>query len=445
MSKVGPFFLEKIRQWHSTIMSCEPNWVFHRRKSLFAREEYTNSSHESTYKQAKYGFAAVSALMDVHKSGNSLSLQASLSYDKLKSRAEKDQSKFTGGWSSNPLLSSLLTDRCAGLTEAQWNRRYDYNSMFDRDKSEYRLIVDNASANKDSQQSGKQPFSTSFAPKFRRVRTVQLVTEDGHRRLKCSCCYPERVGIPCRHQLHVLVTFFEGYVPKLLDVHPYWWTSYLVHCFNRDDKGGRNALAKNLEDIARASVGHPFLGPVAPDIGPTLELNVHDNQQIFAPKPVKDRVTNWTRQELDRILPNHGKSLVTEEGGCHVEISRPIPGLSQQSVTFTQDMISSSESDGGEEDNVEEDSSPEAWSIRFEDDHNRLKRSSKSSRSKKTYSVLSPIFKQLLAAVEKDSTNLRDCEAQLLQLVASVEGKLCNNGVEEEGVLGMPTSKRFRG
>jgi hypothetical protein len=37
---------------------------------------------------------------------------------------------------------------------------------------------------------------------------------------------------------------------------------------------------------------------------------------------------------------------------------------------------------------------------------------------------------------------LKDCEAQLLKLVASVEEKVGNDGVEEEGVLGMPTSKR---
>jgi hypothetical protein len=107
-------------------------------------------------------------------------------------------------------------------------------------------------------------------------------------------------------------------------------------------------------------------------------------------------------------------------------------------VTFTQDKESSSDSEGGGEDIGEEE-----WSTRFDDDHRRLKkRSSRSSRSKTTYSVLSPIFKQLLAAVDKDSTNLKDCEAQLLKLVASVEEKVGNDGVEEEGVLGMPTSKR---
>jgi hypothetical protein len=56
---------------------------------VFAWEEFTNSSHKATYKQTKYGFAAVSAKMDVHQSGHSLSLQAHVSYNWLKSKAEK--------------------------------------------------------------------------------------------------------------------------------------------------------------------------------------------------------------------------------------------------------------------------------------------------------------------------------------------------------------------
>jgi hypothetical protein len=69
-------------------------------------------------KQAKYCFAAVSAQMDVHQSGHSQSLQADVSYNKLKSKAEKDQTRYTG-WVSNPLLSSRITEWCAGLTEAE--------------------------------------------------------------------------------------------------------------------------------------------------------------------------------------------------------------------------------------------------------------------------------------------------------------------------------------
>jgi hypothetical protein len=60
------------------------------------------------------------------------------------------------------------------------------------------------------------------------------------------------------------------------------------------------------------------------------------------------------------------------------------------------------------------------------------------------YHILSPIFKQLVAAVEKDHTNLRECEDELLNLVASVEAKVAQIAGEEAGVLALPTSKRKR-
>ena len=62
--------------------------------------------------------------------------------------------------------------------------------------------------------------------------------------------------------------------------------------------------------------------------------------------------------------------------------------------------------------------------------------------SERTHSVLSPIFKQLLAAIEKDGMNLKECALQLQQLAASFEQKVGKLQEEEVGVLAMPTSKR---
>jgi hypothetical protein len=47
-----------------------------------------------------------------------------------------------------------------------------------------------------------------------------------------------------------------------------------------------------------------------------------------------------------------------------------------------------------------------------------------------------------VAAVKKDHTNLKECEDELLNLVASVEGKVAKWAKEEEGVLALPTSRR---
>jgi hypothetical protein len=118
MSMVGPFFLNKIRNWHNTVLACEPNWVFYRRKSLLAREEYTNSSHEASFRQVKYGFASLAPGMDVHESGKNLNTQANVTYKRTKSLANKQQTRFAS-WSAIPNLTSRLTRRGAGLAEAQ--------------------------------------------------------------------------------------------------------------------------------------------------------------------------------------------------------------------------------------------------------------------------------------------------------------------------------------
>ncbi|CAJ1969000.1 unnamed protein product, partial [Cylindrotheca closterium] len=49
--------------------------------------------------------------------------------------------------------------------------------------------------------SSKDVMMEIFIPRFKRVRTLSIL-EDG--RLRCSCGFPRRNLMPCRHQLHVL-------------------------------------------------------------------------------------------------------------------------------------------------------------------------------------------------------------------------------------------------
>jgi hypothetical protein len=297
----------------------------------------------------KYGFVSVLASIDVHCSGQSLSIQADIAYNCLKSQAEKDQCKRSI-WLSNLDLTSRLTTQGAGLCKAEWNRRNDYCSLFDSKKSQFRLIVMDVSNNEDIGRTTKCSFLTTFALKFHHVRTVHLVTQDGKRWLQCSCFYPECVGVPCHRQLHI---------PKLEDAHPYWWLLCLLHAYKHDEKGGRTPLAKkNLEEIAATFEKRPYLGPMPPFDGPNLlepkNLLPHDNQH-FEQKPVEDRVTNWTIGDLKKILPNCWKPKVRQEGTCQVETSQPIPGLSPQSFNFNQDDDFSSDTDN-------EEMWPTAWS-----------------------------------------------------------------------------------
>jgi hypothetical protein len=444
MSMVGPFFLEKIRDWHNTVLACEPNWVFYRRKSLFAREEYTNSSHEASFRQVKYGFAALAPGMDVHESGKNLNTQANVTYQRTKSLANKQQTRFAS-WSTIPNLTSRLTRRGAGLAEAQWNRRFNYHSMFLPTTSNFRLIVSGSASDLPTAGSSRNNtptnrlFTTIFFPNYRRVRTVQLVTNPkGETRLQCSCYFPNRVGIPCRHQQHVLDTYYEDYSPKMEDVHPFWWTTYLMHSFLREEGVSRTALSKNLEEIVGVYDNEPYTGPVVPQCGPSIIETSSNHLSDFEDLEIEDRVMNWSREELEKVLPKAWKQTIEGNGHCEVNTSRPVPGLSQQSFTFSQGQDCSSDSD--DNDGV----SFPPWKERFEKDHCQLRRSSPCTNNDNPHSVLSPIFKMLVAAVEKDKGNLKDTEAQLLDLVACVEGKVNKLAVEEEGVLALPNSKRIR-
>ena len=139
------------------------------------------------------------------------------------------------------------------------------------------------------------------------------------------------------------------------------------------------------------------------------------------------------------MLPN---VLISEGGGNNgrVETSHPLPGLSQQSFTFSQPEDCSSDSDHDMGTDV-----VAAWKERFDEDHSQLKRSSSVCvNNDNPYSILSPIFKMLVAAIEKDSGNLKETEALLLNLVATVEGNVVKLAIEEEGQQALPNSKRKR-
>ena len=206
----------------------------------------------------------------------------------------------------------------------------------------------------------------------------------------------------------------------------------MLNAYVRGQNGGRTLLSKNLEQISNVYDNQPYTGTRAPIVAPNLVIN-QSNQKVFDELNLEDRVMNWTREELETVLPNYGKTACQGEGHVLVETSRPIPGLSQQSITFIQD-----------DDSVEDEGGATAWTNRFDEDECRLSRSNPSFKNVRPDIVLNPIFKQLVVAVYKDHTNLKECEDELLNLVASVEGKVANLAKEEEGVLALPTSKRRR-
>ena len=48
---------------------------------------------------------------------------------------------------------------------------------------------------------------TDFCPRFKRVRTIELVNNE----LQCSCCYRKRFGIGCSHEYHIVCKYYNTY------------------------------------------------------------------------------------------------------------------------------------------------------------------------------------------------------------------------------------------
>jgi hypothetical protein len=103
--------------------------------------------------------------MNVHQSGKSLSIQADIIYKRMKSKATQDNNRYCF-WSTISDLTSKLTRRGAGLVEGKWNRRFDYQSMFNSSTSEFWLIVDDRNDVQEGTTVPKRSFWTSFDPKF---------------------------------------------------------------------------------------------------------------------------------------------------------------------------------------------------------------------------------------------------------------------------------------
>lgn len=72
-------------------------------------------------------------------------------------------------------------------------------------------------------------------PRFHRIRRV-TVGKDGI--CKCSCCYYERVGIPCPHIASVFSMLnpkWEGFLHTDLSVR--WWSQYNFHGYRMPSRG----------------------------------------------------------------------------------------------------------------------------------------------------------------------------------------------------------------
>jgi hypothetical protein len=191
------------------IETVESSCCFFRRKNCRHFDVCMNTAHEGTNNGIKYCAAPVLPTYSLNKTAQVLSKNSSITARQRSIVVAQDlvSSKL---WSDLP-TSNHLTTLGEGLVVEQWKQRNEYESI--------RIGLHQFQVRRRT-----QDISKSVIPVFRRIRLVSIQSDC----LYCNCCYFERIGIGCRHILHVLGILSAGEYPGFShkDISVYWWSMY---------------------------------------------------------------------------------------------------------------------------------------------------------------------------------------------------------------------------
>ena len=208
---VGESFVSVVTSlMRNYIEVVEEHFVFYKRNKLRNFEAYSNSCHEGTNNAIKHMIGGVNGrnLLDV--SCKKLSFVAELKYEEARARYEKENIS-TKVW--NPLhCSQYLTILAGNLLLSQLHVKDRFKSVRTK-KNEWKVKLE-------IQSSKKNPHK--IQPDFINVRTV--IEKDSI--LHCNCYFFNRIGIICRHMLHILYKDPNYIGPSHHDIAVRWWSVY---------------------------------------------------------------------------------------------------------------------------------------------------------------------------------------------------------------------------
>jgi hypothetical protein len=210
----GPANVLKILEFfREHIETQESRFCFYRRRDRRHFDTIMNTAHEGTNNGIKYCAAPVLPTHTLAKSARTLSQNGKISarQRELDYARDIDSTKL---WSQLP-TSEHLTQMGEGLVVEQWKLHNDYESRrINHDCFQVRHFENQQSRN-------------MVIPIFKRTRTV-FIADDG--RLRCDCCHFERIGIVCRHMMHVLQLLAVSQEQYLgvthHDISVFWWSAY---------------------------------------------------------------------------------------------------------------------------------------------------------------------------------------------------------------------------
>jgi SWIM zinc finger len=291
--------------------------------------------------------SATNPQQTIHRAAETLCFQAEVKELTTKnSLIRKEGSKKL--WSSLP-TADKLTDFGEGLLREQWLTSASYKICGPME-NKWLVLYNHWNGNQIESSkepstsneslvsvSGKtsieSPVSVSNVPKFWRIRVVERCKQSNT--LTCSCCYFERVGIPCRHILKVLRTVhgngFNGVTEN--DVRVFWRKRY-YKCAVDNGSDEDNVI---IRQMFFRLLDNDTRGPRLDVDLDSLPVIMDDDIVAKSALPVHERCFNYSKEICLRVLPQQSLSIgpanLTQEsmfnndddGWCPAVLAPPSP------------------------------------------------------------------------------------------------------------------------
>ena len=243
----------------------EKHYAFYLRKHKRHFDETSNSLHEGTNNQIRHSAASINPSMKIE---NTMLVLNSNSDRSLSKKLIKNSVQCHGTKLYSLLkCSSYLVDMGYAMVQDSWFRKNQYQSIA-LSPTKWLVIPIGLPSGK-FEEEGKPLYTTKnsiterkagkpidpcigksekkftdFCPRFKRVRTIELVNNE----LQCSCCYRKRFGIGCPHEYHIVCKYYNTYdEPSHHECSVRWWSCYSYYgttkaAFHENDESNNKLL-----------------------------------------------------------------------------------------------------------------------------------------------------------------------------------------------------------
>lgn len=312
--------ISRVKAWvHLVTSSHAPVYLHYLRKDKRSLDTFVASAHEGTNLGLKNHSIAVKANASMSSNAKAMAMQAKMKTEELDDEAFRNVHKCNKLWSVLP-TSAHVTPYAEGLI----------HSIMDRDDMYEARYVGESSLCWDFEVTCKEcvePFlgddlvKDSPVPRFTRTRYVKI---DRKGICKCSCCYYQRVGIPCPHiatVFRLLIPDWKGFLHT--DIALRWWSKFAYYGYQIPSHGHLTKLFHELRKNEKQGPTLPLQWIKSLD---RIETHVRTVQESAV-----NRLKNYNKDDVSTLL---GGTI----DGCTVSTYMPDDSLTQEQALLSQPL-----------------------------------------------------------------------------------------------------------